>query len=156
MAKATNSATTTKVAEVAKQKNSGKKVPHPLRGSFKKDGKKVVAIATASWPFESVPTDYDFKKHSPLTKKDFKSEAGFFDYLAASNELRAKELRDKADVSRTMGTGEDRKAAKSLEAKAKAIEDLVAKLTPKLGKDKVEAIIARAKAQLAAAGTATA
>lgn len=154
MAKKTTTATSsTPAAKVVAKRSSTKKQPHPLRGKFDANKKP---IATSSWPFETLPADFSHKLHSPLVKKDFKSEAGFFDYLASIYDKKATDLRAKAESSRTMGTGEDRKSAKRLEALAAQSAALVAKLSGKLGADVVAKIVAAAKAKAEEAAKATA
>ena len=144
-------------------KKSTKKPRHPLCGVIQKvavegkKGKKLVCVATASWPFETVPTDYSFRKFRPLTKKDFKGEAGFFDYLAAMLTEKASIMKTKADEARLQGDSTTRKDSKRLAAVAAQTEALIAKLGKKMGADVVAKIIANAKAKVEkAAADATA
>lgn len=144
------SSTPVPVEVVAKATRKTRKPKHPLCGTFErvkvegKKGKKLVLHPTANWPFETVPPDYSYRKFAPLTKRDFKGEAGFFDYLSAMLIEKASIMKAKADEARSFGSTEDRKAAKKLAR----LEEQTAQLIAKLGnKVDVAKIIANAKAK---------
>jgi len=95
-----------------------KKVVHPLVDSDDPD----------VYPFKEIPDDFDSSKHKPLKKKDFASEATYFDMKAAEYETKAEEFRAKAEEARTLGDKETRQAANRLKKVQKTMLELVGRL----------------------------
>ena len=85
--------------------------PHPAVG---RDG---------VWPFEALPGDFDLVKHKPLRKKDFSTEAAYYDYRVMVAESRVEKLRERATLARTLGGAKDAaKARRLLRIRAKFAE----------------------------------
>lgn len=112
------------VTEVVKQK--------------KEKVKKGLYSGKSKAPFDTIPTDYDFKLHKPLKGKDFAGKAGFWEFKAAQTKLRAENmlaaaaaLTDRAVKFRAFGDDKVAKSAKKLErvrAQAAALEKELAGL----------------------------
>jgi hypothetical protein len=92
------------------------RVPHPIT----KD--------ESAHPFETAPEDYDPKKHQPFTKKDFAEEHQFLSFKAGLLEEAAAKLRTRAEESKRLGTGEERKARQKLLKLRESFDQLSEKL----------------------------
>lgn len=72
------------------------------------------AYIDASGKFTSMPTEFDRKKHKPLSRKQFADEALFLNLQADEFERRAKRLRKQADDVKALGGLKDKAKAKKL------------------------------------------
>lgn len=90
-----------------------------------------------------IPTDWEAAKHKPLIKKDFSDAAVFYDMKAAQSEAKVLFYRQEASDCRTLGSAQDRKAAKRLLNMQKAMDRLTAALQAD-GVDTVE-LLARSR-----------
>ena len=105
-----------------KTRNRASKVTYPgVEGGKKIEG-------------DSLPPDYDPKKHLGLRPNDFAKEEVYWDWQALLLDSKAKEAKEKAEECRKYGSAETRKEAKRLaklrEDMASAQEALKSQLSP--------------------------
>lgn len=104
---AKNSSTTSSTPKVAEEKVSRKRIAFPGIG------------AKTGYPFETIPPTFDFSKHKPLGKKNFKDgTVGFLEFKAAQLRFSAAKLTAKAAdydskiaIDKQFGSPEQRKIA---------------------------------------------
>lgn len=77
---------------------------HPLVGN----------ADTNVYPFKELPADFDFKTMRGLSKKDFATDAAFFEYKAKGLEAQAANFRVLAENARKLGSSAERNKAKKL------------------------------------------
>lgn len=103
-----------KPTQPGEKKGGAKRVNHPLVNS--KD--------PASYPFETMPADFDPKKHFPLKKKDFKEEHQFCQMrldIARKNVVKWENALAEAKVT---GGSKDKAGAKRLAKMASRMSEL--------------------------------
>jgi len=84
---------------------------------------ELVNTKDKGWPFETAPDDFSTKKHQPLKKTDFREDWFYHDWKAIEFDRMATQSRERADVSRKMGTGAQRKdRGKLLKLRARMAE----------------------------------
>ena len=93
----------------------------------------------------AVPKNFSFVTYKPLKKKNFTTEALYFEHRAAQAEHQVKVFKDKAEESRTLGSTKERRQKKQVVKLANKMEELKATLTSQ-GVD-VEAILKAAAAE---------
>jgi hypothetical protein len=136
----------TSTATTDKKKRTGgvdKRVAYPYLKVKGADGKEVDAA------FEAVPADFDPKKHKPIPRKYFASEAVFYTLRAEALEKQAARFRELAKTAGTVGNVKDKKSAKKLVNMQKRFNELQASLAAQ-GVD-VAALLAAVASQTAPA-----
>jgi len=130
----TQSTTTdTAGAEVATEKKK--------RGSKPKADYAGTVQRNAAGKLESIPADFDSRKHKPLKPEDFANPLDALELKARSYDLAAKKLRDKIASGNVIMTGvKDKKKATKFLAMKKRMEELAAELAAE--GDDVSAILA--------------
>lgn len=73
---------------------------------------------------DDLPEDFDFAKCSPIKRRQFSSEAGYYEYKAKENHWRADVYESKAKESRELGSGKTRQKAKRLRNMTQRMSDL--------------------------------
>jgi len=101
-----------------KKRGRTRRPDHPLIGS------EDVSL----YPFASTPDDYDPKKHAPLAKNDFATEAAFFDYKADRAEQAALKWRTEATEARKFGSQRERASLRKLRAMREKAHEIERKL----------------------------
>lgn len=66
------------------------------------------------YPFKELPTDFDFKTMHGLGKKDFATDAAFFEYKTKGLEAQAANFRTLAENAKKLGSAAERGKAKKL------------------------------------------
>lgn len=111
-----------KVKDVSdKPRVAKKRQPHP-------------DVARAKDPLEREPETFDFEKNAPIKRKQFASDAFYFEYVARTYDWRAGKLRERAEASRTLGSGKEKQKRKRL----MKLQDKLAELKAELEKDGVD------------------
>lgn len=107
--------------------------PKPSRG--KEVFEQVDSSDENIYPFsEAVPEGFDFDKHKPLKKRDFKEEYLYYEFRAEDLERKAAKLREQAEESKKLGSGKARQKAKRLVK----LKSQIAKLTESLKESGVD------------------
>lgn len=108
-----------------------------------KSGKKVLRPTTR---LDSIPADFDPKKHKPLGRGCFNDESVYLELKATQYEQKAKDFRQQAADMKALGGIKDKAQAKKLISLQKRMMDQIADLE-KAGVD-VSALKAKLGAQL--------
>ena len=91
-------------------KEKVEKVVYPgLLGDIDPETKEPARLVLKDWP-----EDFDPKKHKPLLKRDFETEAPWLINRAEKLEAQAKAYRDEAEMVKKLGSKQDRAKAKKL------------------------------------------
>lgn len=122
MAKKETAATKPAASAAPGSKGSEAAVAEP-KGKIAHPALKVDADGKPTVKLESVPADFDPKKHKPLKKTDFASEATFCEMRADEFERKAADLRQEAELIRKGG---GKKAAQKAKRLAKMQERMEA------------------------------
>lgn len=108
--------------ESTEEEDDGKdaygRMDHPLIGSKDKIKIEVPNAETGKleekevtvYPFRKTPDDFDQRYHRPLGKAHFIDEATYFEHKAFLAEKQMLKYKKKAEQSRALGTGDQRKA----------------------------------------------
>lgn len=110
------------VAEAAKKPHADKqgRTPHPLL--------KVDADGVPTAKFDSIPEDFDKKKHIALKSKNFANEHDWLEFKAIECDAKAAEFRRKAKESKELGSSENRAKKKKFLAMQARLAALQAEL----------------------------
>jgi hypothetical protein len=100
---------------------------------------------------ETPPTDWSGKKHLPLSKDDFASEAVFYDFKAMQAAKQSDKYKQLAADCRLGGDSETRKLKKKADKLRETVSDNFAKLAERLGPDAVKELLQRLVSETGAA-----
>lgn len=118
---------------MAKDKNNAARPERPAPVKTKKPGRKAHPSVgnkdTSVYPFKALPEDFDFATMKGLKKKDFATDAAYYEYRAKELEARAAKFRTQAEEAKKMGTGTERKNAKRLVKLQEKMAELKAQLS---------------------------
>ena len=92
---------------------------------------------------DGLPSGFSSTKHEPLKKEDFKEDAMYYDWKADSLEKSAGRYRVNAELCRTFGDEEQRKAAIKLDKTRRAMQEMQSKLEEQFGPEVVKELLAR-------------
>lgn len=104
------------------------KAPKVKKERVKKPGRIAYPGLDPKNPLETMPTDFDFKAHKGLKKKDFKGSPGFLGYRAAELRYRAGKLTTAADAMEAKGKREAQFGDEKTRKKANQVSKLKAQL----------------------------
>lgn len=76
----------------------------------------------------AVPEGFSFDEHKALKKKNFETDALYYEHRAVQLELRAKKFREKADESKKYGSRKEQSTAKKVLKLQEKMNELKAQL----------------------------
>lgn len=119
-------------ANMAKDKSNAARPERPAPEKANRPGRKAHPSVgnkdTNVYPFKELPGDFDFATMKGLKKKDFATDAAYYEYRAKELEARAAKFRTQAEEAKKMGTSAERKNAKRLVKLREKMDELKAQL----------------------------